>query len=340
MRFTVNSFLATGVASLALVACASAPAPEPVAPAPAPIASSAAPVPAPAQPSAAAVAATPAPLTSAAPAPEPKPEPKMHHPGIGMLMLEVADVGLKPEQKSAVDALKADLAKLEDGTKEGRAQLKSDVADGVAAGKLDKAKIDADTKKLVKAAESTASSVQEAMNKLHKTLDPEQRKKLVELMHAKAETMHEHAKAETMHEHGKAEGHERGKAEGHEHGEMGEHAMGPHKTLEKLSEELALTADQKDKLKTKMDALMKTHMAAQKGHFDEMQKRMKAVGDAFAGDKFDAKNARVGEKLGDMIQLMTKHRVQFVEAVLSVLTPEQRTKFAAHVRQHSEPGED
>jgi len=37
---------------------------------------------------------------------------------------------------------------------------------------------------------------------------------------------------------------------------------------------------------------------------------------------------------------MTGGRIRFVEAMLSVLTPEQRSKFAEHVRHHVDDGDD
>jgi Spy/CpxP family protein refolding chaperone len=75
-----------------------------------------------------------------------------------------------------------------------------------------------------------------------------------------------------------------------------------------------------------------------KANMGVMQKHMKAIGDAFETDKFDAKKVGVGEHASDMAKTMAKNRIAFVEAVLSVLTPEQRTKFAEHVRTHAEGG--
>jgi Spy/CpxP family protein refolding chaperone len=359
---------------------------------------SAAPAPTPAP----VVSAAPAPAVAAAPAPERKPEHKFHHPAVGMLLAEAGQVGLRPEQQTAVDAIKADLDKQADSTKEQRTQLTNDIADGVAAGKLDKAKIDADVKKLEKAGDATSKSVQDSINKLHQTLDAAQRKKLVELMQAKAEEMRAHGPGEPgkgphgpggepgkgpHHEHAmgpnkapaaapaaaapaaaapaaapsaapakapatepaKTAGAEPGKGPHGEHamehkgpGEHGMHpmGMGPRAGMEKLAEVLGLTAEQREKLKTKLESLEKSTMAAMKDHHGAMQKHMKAMGDAFVTDKFDAKKVGVGEKFGEMIKMMMKARIAFIEAVLSVLTPEQRSKFAEHVRQHGDADED
>jgi Spy/CpxP family protein refolding chaperone len=244
-----------------------------------------------------------------------------------MLVSDLAQVGIKPEQKAAVDGVLADLEKLGDATKEARTQLSNDIAEGAAAGKLDKAKIDADIKKLVQAADSTAAAMQDDINKLHKTLDATQRKKLVELMRAKGKEHEEHMKAE-MGQHEKGD-HDKGPHEKGEHGRM-----------DKMGEQLGLTPEQKEKLKGKMEAGMKAEMAKMKEQHAGMEKRMKAVGDAFETDKFDAKKAGVGEKGGEMVKMMAGGRIRMVEAVLSVLTPEQRAKFAEHLRAHGDDDDD
>jgi Spy/CpxP family protein refolding chaperone len=260
---------------------------------------------------------------------------------VGMLFMELSQVGLRPEQKMAIDAIDKDLEKLGEATKEQKALLVSDVTEGVAAGKLNKAKIDADVKKLAQAASSTAGSVQDAMTKLHKTLDAPQRKKLIELLQAKVKEHQEHALAMGEHGMGPKGEHDGPKGEhgmgpkGEHDGPKGEHHMGGHGPIEKLTEQLGLTPAQRDQLKTKLEATMKAGQADMKAHMTTMQKMMKTVGDAFESDKFDAKKVGVGEHGGEMAKLMATSKIRFVEAVLSVLTPEQRAKFAEHIRQHA-----
>ena len=296
----------------------------------------------------------------------------MHHPALGMLMAESSQVGLSAEQQKVVDAIETDLEKQADALKEPHAQLINDLADGVTAGKLDKKKIDADSKKLMQAGDATVKTVQDAANKLHQTLDAAQRKKLSELLLAKVDEMHAHGMG-PMHGHGpggepgkgpkgepgapppppKAEQGEVGKGPkgepgaGHKgldehaghHGpdrhEMGHPGMNPQAGLEKLSELLGLTQEQHDKLKTKIEAMSKSQTGSMKAEHEAMQKHMKAIAEAFATDKFDAKKAGLGEQHGDMMKSMVKSRMDFIEAILSVLTPEQRTKFAEHIRQQA-----
>ncbi len=263
-----------------------------------------------------------------------------------MLMNTLDSLDLKPEQKTAVDAIEADMEKTGEAAKDPKAKLEGDVADGVAAGKLDHKKTDADIKALADAVAATEPQMQDAMNRLYKTLDADQRKKLIETMREKGKEMKEH-----MAEHeGKGPGHEHdgkgpmaggkehehdGKGPGmdHEH-EMHEGMMG------KLFDDLALTPEQKTKLHTKLEAQMKADHAANKLKWEEMEKHMDAVGTAFEGDKFDAKKAGVGTHTKEMVKAMATQKVQFVETVLAVLTPEQRAKFADHLKAHANEEEE
>jgi Spy/CpxP family protein refolding chaperone len=340
-------FLVLGLGLAVLPACGGAE-PPPVAPPPPPPPVTAAPTPPPPPPA-------PAP---AAAAEAPPPAPPKHHHGHGMeglMMASLESLELKPEQKTAVDGVVSDLEKLGDAAKDPRAKLEGDVADGVAAGKLDHKKIDADIAALSAAVAATEPSMQDAINRLYKTLDADQRKKLVETMREKGKEMHEHMGGEHEHMGGEHEhmggehegkgpgGHEHeGKGPGHEHEGMGGHehegmGEGP---LMKLGEELALTPEQKDKLKGKLEAQMKANRAAMKTKMEAMEKHMDAIGTAFEGDKFDAKKAGVGAQAPEMVKGMATQKVQFVETLLSVLTPEQRTKFAATLKEHAgEPEE-
>ena len=102
-----------------------------------------------------------------------------------------------------------------------------------------------------------------------------------------------------------------------------------------LSEELGLTDEQEGKLRTKLDAQFKTQQAAMKTRMAAMEKHLAALAIAFESDTFDAKKAGVGAQAPEMIKAMANDRIKFVEIVLGVLTPEQRAKFADHLRKHA-----
>jgi Spy/CpxP family protein refolding chaperone len=324
------------------------------------------PAPPPAMAPAAPVATTPpaaAPAAStAAPAAPPEKAEEHHHGMAGLFISSLKSIDIKPEQKAAVDGIESDIGKAGEQHKELGEKLSSDIADGVAAGKIDHAKTDADIKALTKAIEASAAGVQDAVNRLHKTLDPEQRKKFVETMRAKQQEMREHGmmgsgdhehgmKGPGDHEHAK-EGpadHEHAK-EGpgaHEHGMHGpgegehgmhgpgggEHGMAEHMAM--LGDALGLSPEQKEKIAKKMEAQMKAKEATMKAKMAAAEKQMMAIGDAFETDKFDAKKAGVASRGPEMAKEMATGRISFIETVLAVLTPEQRPKFAAHLKEHA-----
>jgi Spy/CpxP family protein refolding chaperone len=307
--------------------------PPPAAPPP-PVASAAPPAPA--------EAPAPAPAPVAAEAPPEAPKPHGHHESMAaMFMVSLDAVELTPDQKPPIESIKSDLVKHGEPAKEPREKLEADVADGISAGKLDHAKVDADIKAMSAAVAANVPAIQDDMNKLYKALTPDQRKKLVETMREKGKQMRaEHEGMEhggEMHEHGdKGPGHE------HEHenkgGEhMGEGHGGPgmgEAPMGHMGDELGLTPEQKEKLHTKLEAQMKAQHATMKEKMAAAEKHMEAVGAAFESDKFDAKKVGVGTQAPDMVKAMATAKVQMAETVLSVLTPEQRPKFLAQVKQH------
>ena len=346
IRFNSLSLLFAALSGLPLAACAAREPPPVVAPLePAPVMTSAAPaatLPAPAP------VASPAAPASPAPAASPAAESTMthlnhRHPLVALFLVSVDALNLTADQKAPIEGIKADLTKHSEVAKEPREKLRADVVASVVSGKFDQAKIDADIRAMSAAVAATLPALQDDMNRLHQTLTTEQRKKLIEVIREKGNEMHEHGMA--MHEHGmamheQAEKDEHGhpvKADGHEHEQVGKEAddhgrwEGP---LAKLGEELSLTPDQSAKIRTKVRALARAQHAAMKDKMAASEKHMAAVGTAFEADKFDAKRAGVGAQAPGLVNSVASDRVQFVQAVLPALTPEQRPKFAAHIQAH------
>ncbi|HEY6559829.1 MAG TPA: Spy/CpxP family protein refolding chaperone [Polyangiaceae bacterium] len=321
-------------------------------PAPAPAESPAAPVaPAP-------VVAEPSAPPAAAPA-EPAPphaerrKGRRHHGISAMLLMSVHSLELKPEQKTEVAAIEADLEKLGEQHKGTGEKLGNDVSEGVAAGKIDRAKTNADIKELSKAVEATVPGIQDAVNRLHKTLDPEQRKAVVASMTAMAEKMRERGAEMGTHGAGRGAGmgkpggghdkHEYGPGpgkHGHAKGEPGAAGprgpgMGGHGPMAMLTHDLALTPEQNEKIRAKLEAEVKAQKAAMQGQMTAMTKQLEAIGKAFVTETFDAKKVGVGKQAPAMVKRMAESGVKFAEIVLAVLTPEQRAKFAERVREHA-----
>jgi Spy/CpxP family protein refolding chaperone len=273
-----------------------------------------------------------------------------HQHMMAALFLDSIDsLDLTAEQKAQVEPIKADMVKHSEVTKDPRTKLEADVSDGVNAGKIDHAKTDADIKAMAAAVAATQPAMQDDMNRLHTALTPEQRKKLVETIAEKAKHMHEHEGMDRDHSPMtvKDKGGTGPADHAHEHetkggGHMGEDpmhgpdgpGMGEEGMLGKLTEALALTPEQKDKLRMKLDPQMKAQHMAMKDKMMAGEKHMMAIGVAFSSDKFDAKKAGVGSEAPDAVKTIATAKVQFVDTVLSVLTPEQRPKFAAQLKEH------
>jgi Spy/CpxP family protein refolding chaperone len=341
------ALLALLSSSVLLPACGGSqppPEPPPIAAPPPPVANVAPPPPPPA----------PAPVAAEAPPPEaPKPHMNHQHMMAAVFLDSIDSLDLTAEQKAQVEPIKADMVKHGEVTKDPRTKLEADVSDGVNAGKIDHAKTDADIKAMAAAVAATQPAMQDDMNRLHQALTPEQRKKLVETIAEKAKHMHEHEHEGMDRDHSPMTVKDKGGAgpadHAHEHetkggGHMGEDpmhggpgmgmGMGEEGMLSKLTEALALTPDQKDKLRMKLDPMMKSQHMAMKDKMMAGEKHMMAIGVAFSSDKFDAKKAGVGSEAPDTVKTIATAKVQFVDTVLSVLTPEQRPKFLAQLKEH------
>jgi len=319
-RRSARSLLLAVFAGLPLAACAASEPPPAVAPPPAAPATGA-----PVAPAAPAAQAASAPnVAEEANAPEPKkPNLNHRHPLVALFLASVDSLDMTAQQKAAIDGVKADLLMHAEVPKEPRRTLEADVLAAVNAGKFDQPKIDADMRAMASAVAATQPAMQDDLNHLHRALNPEQRKKLVEIIRGKAKEMHAHGMA--MHEHGHAHAAHDAKSGEHEHQDP----------LAKLGEELSLTPEQSTKIRAKVEALVNAQQAAMKNKMAAAQKQMEAVATAFITEKFDAKKLGIGTQAPELVKTVVTERVQFVQAVLPELTPEQRSKFAAHIQAHN-----
>jgi Spy/CpxP family protein refolding chaperone len=222
-------------------------------------------------------------------------------------------VELKPEQKTAIVAIQGDLDKTREAPRTGYQTLIGDLADGVTAGKIDEAKIDVDMGALRESVKETAPVMQSAMNRLHQTLSVEQRKKLVEALRERAKTLRQ---KETT----------------------GPTGMGPavrEERLKALEQDLALTPDQVQKLHEKLDPQLKAQGAAVQEKLSALATQMNLLAEAFASDKFDAKQVGVGAYAPDLVVAIGKNRLEYVKTLLPVLTPAQGALFAKRLRAHA-----
>jgi Spy/CpxP family protein refolding chaperone len=247
-----------------------------------------------------------------------------HGPGHGgpdflvFAALHENSINLSAEQRTTIEGLigKREGGPRGEGKPEGRPApdkaKTAELAAAIRSGKIDAAKLQPNRDGAKVGNDHQAKSA-EKLATLHKTLTKEQRATLVDAIVAKM----------AKHGEGKPEGRPEGMREGRGHGEGG--PMGH------LTEGLDLTQAQKDQIKAKLDA----DRPAPPSEADRtaMKAAMDAKLQTFKADNFDA-NAFVAPpanaaKLGGPSDHMAKE----LNAVVSVLTAEQREKLAQKIEQ-------
>ena len=168
--------------------------------------------------------------------------------------------------------------------------------------------MDAAIANLTTAADSVHEASFETLNKLHGILSPSERAALVDKVQAHWEVWRQ-----VNHEE-EPGGRERGG------------------WLAGLTEELSLTPDQVNKI----SAALHTAPAGLHGKFDPKkgEAHVHAFSTAFVGDSFDPKSVRSNANAHLASRGATRMAL-FYETVTPLLTPEQRTKLAEHLREHA-----
>jgi Spy/CpxP family protein refolding chaperone len=233
-----------------------------------------------------------------------------HHGGVTLFIAMSLDtLGVSPEQRVAVEKIKADLHARMEPARAAEQNLGTTLADGVAAGSFDVAKVDAAVAQASATAAGLHDASAEALNELHAVLTPPQRAALVDKVEAHW-AVWQKANAEES-DPVKAEG-------GH---------------LAALASELALTPDQVERIRAALGEGMKTLPRVDP---QEIAAHLHAFGEAFRSDKFDAKTLTTANGANaHLVGWGAGRMARFVEAVGPVLTPEQRAKLADRLREHA-----
>jgi Spy/CpxP family protein refolding chaperone len=237
-----------------------------------------------------------------------------HHGGFNhFVLLAIETVGITPEQQAQVDKIKADLKAKMQPVHDAQKTVLLALADGVAAGTIDTAKVDGTVAGVTAAASQVQGATAAELNALHAVLRPEQRAALVDKVEAHFMVWME--------------------SNGDQAAAAKEHEQGGH--IAHLAKELTLTNDQVDKLKASFASSIAAHEQAH-GKFDASvaEAHMKAFGAAFAADTFDAASLQTTAHTSIPTWGVTR-MVRFYEALTPVLTPEQRTKVADKLRAHA-----
>jgi Spy/CpxP family protein refolding chaperone len=232
-----------------------------------------------------------------------------HHGGVLMLIVaSIKDLDLRPDQRTTIDKIRSDLlAKMEPARAAGK-DLANTLADGVAAGAVERAKVDSAINKLVVQVQGLHEASLDALNQLHGALSAQQRAALVDALQSHWE------KWKAAH----------GRDEQDDH----QHRSG---YLVALVGELGLTKEQAEKIKAAFHERMKAN--PQDHLHKEVQDHLQGFASAFKGDAFNAKNLTLAKAAdGHMARWGATRRVRFFEAAAPVLTPEQRTKLSQMIR--------
>lgn len=237
-----------------------------------------------------------------------------HHGGlVHYVVLATETLGLAPDQQARVDAIKADLRAKMQPVRDAQKTLLLALADGVAAGNVDPAKVDPAIAGVGAAAAQVHDATKDALNQLHAVLRPEQRAALVDKVEAHWTLWKE------------ANGDE--KAAAHEH-EPGGH-------IAHLAKEIGLTPDQVEKVRASFPQALTAQ--AQRARFDAAaaEAHVQAFGAAFRADAFDAGTLAAGGPHNRIASWGAAREARFYGALAPVLTPEQRTKVADKLRAHA-----
>jgi Spy/CpxP family protein refolding chaperone len=239
-------------------------------------------------------------------------EHRHQHAGFaGFVMMAVETLGITPDQQAAIDAIRAELRARAQPVRDANDAVIHALADGIASGNIDAAKVDAAVARVTEASGPARGATADALNQLHGVLRPEQRVALVDKIEAQWTVWKEAnvVDAQTV-------------------------GARPDGRVAHLTAEIGLSSDQIEKLRGNLAAATR----APSGPFDptEAQAHMTAFAGAFPGAVFDAKALSTGTPESTGLTTWGAARMaHFYEALAPVLTVDQRAKVADKVRRHA-----
>lgn len=232
-----------------------------------------------------------------------------HHGGVTQFIAMSLDtLGVPDAKRAQVEAVQVDLHACMTPAREIENDLLVTLADGITAGTIDTEKVDAKIVQLDAAATTVHVCSAEALNKLHATLSPTERKALVDKVQA-----HWSVWRHVNHE-----------------AEMGGKEQGGQ--LADLAQELSLTTNQVER----MAAALQVGLASLAGKFEpkKVEEHVQAFSTAFVRKSFDAKSLTANAN-GHVATCGARRMSLFYQTVTPLLTPEQRTTLAQHLREHA-----
>jgi Spy/CpxP family protein refolding chaperone len=269
-------------------------------------------------------ASAPAPAESAASAPAaPSPEDEEvsadlseyhrhhHHGGVTMFIaMSLDSLGVAPDQAAKIEKIQGDLFAKMEPAHAAEQKVLNILADGVAAGKIDEAKVKGAIDGVKTASIGVHDAAVQSLNELHAALSPEQRAALVDKVEAHWEVW---------------------KNSNNQEEAAGDEAHPGH--LDRIAKDLSLTPDQVTQVRATFSERVKKHPL----QFDasQVETHIQEFGTAFKSDKFDAKALKHGPFAHQHLAVWGAWRMaHFYEVLGPVLTPEQRAKLSAEMKEH------
>ena len=231
------------------------------------------------------------------------------HGGVTLFIaMSLETLGVSPDQRAAIEKIRADLHAAMEPAHVAEQAFVTTLADGIDAGNIDTAKVDAAVAKVTAAAATVHDASADALNRLHAALSPVQRATLVDKVEAHWEVWRQ---------------------ANHEE-QPGKRERGGR--LANLTEQLSLPPDQVNRI----SAALKTARTGRPVEFDPKKgdAHVQAFSKAFASDSFDAKSVTSNAN-AELARHGATRMALFYETVTPLLTPEQRTKLAEHLRGHA-----
>jgi Spy/CpxP family protein refolding chaperone len=226
-----------------------------------------------------------------------------HHGGVVMLVAFSLDtLGLPPGQSAAVAKIQARLFHALDPARQAEEALLATLADGVARGGIDKAKVDAAIARLEAASRLVGDGSVASLDELHAALSPEQRAALVDKVEAHAAVFKQADAVEGQ--------------------------------LRDLARDIGLTGAQVQKIGERL-AQRGPASASDPAAIDAIDAIVGRLG-AFREDSFEARAlADGGAACARMAARGAARMARFYEAVDAELTPDQRPALADVLREHA-----
>ena len=240
-----------------------------------------------------------------------------HHHGGGFItfaLVSIPTLGVSPAEAANVEKIRADMQAKLQPAHDAMAALINIVADGVAAGAIDHAKVDPAIAKITEISMQMDDATNDALNQLHATLTPPERGALALKVQAHF-MIWERANAD---------------AQAHPDQEV----AGGH--IEHLARVLKLSPDQVQKIDAAFTASMASFVTQKQFDAKAAEDHMNAFVSGFSADQFDAKTLTTSDKANSALASWGSMRmVKMYEAMIPVLTPDQRIALAAVLRDHA-----